>query len=489
MSPDLAGALWLRPGQPAPHNLRSSRPDVLARITLGLPAQRLAPTLSSLFSLCGAAHALCAGLAVAAALGGAAAPTAADRRQLQWLTLREHLRHLWLHVPQGLALAGSPPAPSSPPSPSTTPAARASAASMALLATCPLWAATPAALQAGPTSAAAQAGLAATAAWLHTHLFGRPAAAWLAAWSRQPAATLQHWARTAPAGVPAGLLRALGAAGGAGLMDGRVDSPMDVQTGSQMDGQMDGQMDSQMDSQGTAVGNRPHSRVPALQVHASAAALRTLADALLASPAMASQPCWQHACAETGAWTRLHLPGAPAGHSLALRLGARLAEIARLVLPCQVGNARSPANGCNPSNPDRPHHQIGGGPHGAGWLAVGVLPLGPGRAIAWAETARGLLLHQVVLRGTGSAATVACCQVIAPTDWNFHPAGAVAQALATLPATATATAVEPATAPAAHRKLKLLLAAYDACVPCHIVPAAAAGSAATTTTAPGLHHA
>jgi len=58
--------------------------------------------------------------------------------------------------------------------------------------------------------------------------------------------------------------------------------------------------------------------------------------------------------------------------------------------------------------------------------------------------------------------------VIAPTDWNFHPAGAVAAALAS-----TRT-------PAA---LQALLAAYDPCVPCDLdtLPA--------TACAPGLSHA
>ena len=48
-----------------------------------------------------------------------------------------------------------------------------------------------------------------------------------------------------------------------------------------------------------------------------------------------------------------------------------------------------------------------------------------GRGIAWVENARGLLIHRVQLdqgRAQGYA-------IVAPTDWNFHPDGALASAL------------------------------------------------------------
>ncbi|MDP2325218.1 MAG: nickel-dependent hydrogenase large subunit, partial [Gammaproteobacteria bacterium] len=66
------------------------------------------------------------------------------------------------------------------------------------------------------------------------------------------------------------------------------------------------------------------------------------------------------------------------------------------------------------------------------------------------EMARGLLLHWVQLDGDGA---VQDYRVLAPTEWNFHPDGALARAVA---------ALTPSDSEAAH----LLAAAYDPCVAC-----------------------
>jgi hypothetical protein len=50
----------------------------------------------------------------------------------------------------------------------------------------------------------------------------------------------------------------------------------------------------------------------------------------------------------------------------------------------------------------------------------------PGVGEAWVETARGLLLHRVELEG----GQVRRYQILAPTEWNFHPRGALARELA-----------------------------------------------------------
>lgn len=81
-------------------------------------------------------------------------------------------------------------------------------------------------------------------------------------------------------------------------------------------------------------------------------------------------------------------------------------------------------------------------------LSSGALNLGEGQAIAWCEMARGLLLHWVQLDGHGA---VAQYRVLAPTEWNFHPQGALALGLAALGAQDSA---------AAHT----LAAAFDPCV-------------------------
>ncbi|HEY8905518.1 MAG TPA: nickel-dependent hydrogenase large subunit, partial [Rhodoferax sp.] len=85
-------------------------------------------------------------------------------------------------------------------------------------------------------------------------------------------------------------------------------------------------------------------------------------------------------------------------------------------------------------------------------LSSGALRLDEGQAIAWCEMARGLLLHWVQLDAQGR---VADYRVVAPTEWNFHPLGALAQAL---------TALAPHDAPSALA----LAAAFDACVECKV---------------------
>jgi Ni,Fe-hydrogenase I large subunit len=85
-------------------------------------------------------------------------------------------------------------------------------------------------------------------------------------------------------------------------------------------------------------------------------------------------------------------------------------------------------------------------------LASGALHLTDGQALAWCEMARGLLLHWVQVDAEG---LVQDYRVLAPTEWNFHPQGALAQAVAALPADAVGTA-------------RTLAAAYDPCVLCTV---------------------
>jgi Ni,Fe-hydrogenase I large subunit len=78
--------------------------------------------------------------------------------------------------------------------------------------------------------------------------------------------------------------------------------------------------------------------------------------------------------------------------------------------------------------------------------------LPPGVGVGLAETSRGRLVHRVEL----SAGAVTRWAALAPTEWTFHPRGAVAQALLGAP-------VLDLRARAAR-----LLAACDACVPCAV---------------------
>ncbi|ROR32531.1 hypothetical protein [Inmirania thermothiophila] len=77
--------------------------------------------------------------------------------------------------------------------------------------------------------------------------------------------------------------------------------------------------------------------------------------------------------------------------------------------------------------------------------AVASWRLGPGRGVALVETARGLLVHEVALAG----GRIRRYRIVAPTEGNLHPRGAVAAALARL-------------GPAAAGRL---VAAVDPCVP------------------------
>ncbi|WP_374677203.1 hypothetical protein [Piscinibacter sp.] len=129
--------------------------------------------------------------------------------------------------------------------------------------------------------------------------------------------------------------------------------------------------------------------------------LRALAASLAADPDFAEQPLWQGLAAETGPWTR-HGRSVDASESLSLwqRLGARLADLVQLSL--------------------------------GGSLACGALTLAPGEGIAWTEMSRGLLVHWVRLEDGPQApdtARAAAYRVLAPTEWNFHPHGALAEAL------------------------------------------------------------
>jgi hypothetical protein len=162
----------------------------------------------------------------------------------------------------------------------------------------------------------------------------------------------------------------------------------------------------------------------ALQAHASALELRRLAGQLRHEAEFALAPTWRGHTAETGCWTRLADHTLQGGDSPAaelwLRQAARVADIARLLMP-----------------------------GGECWLSQGALACGEREGLGWCEMARGLLIHWVQLDEGGR---VADCRLIAPTEWNFHPFGPAARALALLPAQAS------------EARVRLLVAAYDPCV-------------------------
>lgn len=245
--------------------------------------------------------------------------------------------------------------------------------------------------------------VAGAARWLEARVFHQPLPAWLTAWRQAPQQALQAWAQRHAGSGPVA----------AWLLAAESSACQALPA------------------------------LPALRVHADAASLRALAAD---QPAWGAAPQWRGQCADTGPGARL----ADGDQALAtvhtpwLRLGARLADLVQLALP------------------DDPDNHLG-----AHRLSLGAEPTGRGGAIAWVETARGLLLQAVQLAPGASGPVVADVRVLAPTDWHAHPAGGWAQALSRLDADAPAAAVHA------------LVAAYDPCVPCQITPAAPARPAMT----------
>lgn len=147
----------------------------------------------------------------------------------------------------------------------------------------------------------------------------------------------------------------------------------------------------------------------------------------IARPTWAGHPC------ETSPFTRRlaePLIRSLMGHhgpGLLARLAAQLVEVA-MRLRCLAPGPASPV----PGQPEPPPRSTG---------------LGLGRAGA----ARGLLIHLARVDG----GRVRDYRILAPTEWNFHPGGLVAQAL---------TALSGGSETALRRQAELLITAVDPCV-------------------------
>ncbi len=152
--------------------------------------------------------------------------------------------------------------------------------------------------------------------------------------------------------------------------------------------------------------------------------------AMAHDPEYARAPTWDGAPVETGAIVRMrHHPLVAAvierdGHTAGARMTARLAELAHLV-----------------ASPALPH-------------AEGFAPAG-GQGVGAVETARGFLLHLVRIAG----GRVSDYRILAPTEWNFHPQGALASGLAGLTGRDGADV---------QRLARLAVHALDPCVACSI---------------------
>jgi hypothetical protein len=347
--------------------LRSTRPLAAARVVLRRRPAEAAALVPTLFAICGHAQ----GAAATAALRAAGAENVADVSA--WTvpleTVQEIAWRLLIDVPSALAL---------PPQPAAVVAARAAVARAI------------AALRAEPNAPKAALEPAATVLGdlARDHIFGRDAAAWLAA---TDLAAFDAW-RCSAATLPArALARLLAIAPGLGRSDTALMPGFDD------------------DGWRSAV-------VPALQHDAE----------------FAHSPTWRDAPVETGALARQrHHPLVAAlverdGHSAATRIAARLVELAQL-LDVLRGAVDAPVR----------------------WVRA--WPLDSGAGLAAVQTARGLLLHYARL----DDGRVDDYRIVAPTDWNFHPDGALARGL-------VGTAADDEAILAAHAGLAVR--ALDPCV-------------------------
>jgi uptake hydrogenase large subunit len=141
--------------------------------------------------------------------------------------------------------------------------------------------------------------------------------------------------------------------------------------------------------------------------------LRVVVPAMRDDPAFSSAPTWAGGAVETGGLARMRdEPMVVAlqqcyGNAVVTRMAARLTELARMLQALVVSDAATAAS-----------------------PRVRSVALGTGEGMAAVETARGMLLHRARLVDQ----RVSEYQIVAPTEWNFHPGGALATGLVGLAA-------------------------------------------------------
>jgi hypothetical protein len=113
---------------------------------------------------------------------------------------------------------------------------------------------------------------------------------------------------------------------------------------------------------------------------------------------LAATPQWKNRPAETGAYARQQRGEEQIAHPYLARWQARLAELQSWV---------------------REEAKVGAGGTASAVLISGRKRGTAGRALI--ETARGLLMHEIELNGE----VVSDYVIVAPTEWNFHPKGAL----------------------------------------------------------------
>ncbi len=410
---DLAGQLEIRldsgSGDVA---ISSSRPVTAARVFVGKTPAEVVRQLPTLFSLCGTAQAAACVEACERALGRKVSAAVVARRQalVDAETIKEHLWRLLLDWPQMLALKSKrafEPKPSFEPMTGWQVAATSAQ---------------------GAALADERAACASPPILPHAHsAMPRVMRAFMSMRQAQQAAgdpfTLdaeQGERGTALIIDPIALAelvaeQALGMVPGEWLM--AVDAPAALQRWADGTTTPAASLVCAVLAQGLAgCGGNTVARLPPAPWSEIAASLASVeAEAYIATPH------WQQHCAETGPLARV--AGHPLiaallaeyGNGLLTRLAALLVELAlsadrleAMIRPAPDGDDRMGVRA-----------EVGAGPDVRGCVQVG---------IGSAEAARGLLVHRVsIVDGR-----VAQYQILAPTEWNFHPQGVVAQGLAAI---------------------------------------------------------
>ena len=152
-------------------------------------------------------------------------------------------------------------------------------------------------------------------------------------------------------------------------------------------------------------------------------------DSLLEWPRLThefcDQPVWRGAAAETGAFARNKKSDAPTTAFFSAHWLARFDELSAWVT----------------------------GRNGIGCVGtVSAVPVAPAVGRALVETARGLLMHEVVLNGE----FVTDFLIVAPTEWNFHSQGVLHDRLL---------GADARDRDALHQQVARLVTTLDPCVP------------------------
>lgn len=154
----------------------------------------------------------------------------------------------------------------------------------------------------------------------------------------------------------------------------------------------------------------------------------------LEAPDYIEHPTWRGKPCESSSLTRTSSPlldqlHEKYGNGLLVRQVARLTELAQLVLKMDKIENESQKVNCPEA-------------------------ISSGCGFGVSEAARGQLIHRVRIANNNGGKIIRSYQILAPTEWNFHPDGVVARALNSL----------DIDSPSARTEAEMIITAIDPCV-------------------------